>query len=89
MQDVLEPQELEALLNASHRPNYVGMVLAEIVRAAELNDSEVFLMEANLSFFMDAVGGCERIFKTPIPLSYSREPLLLIFQNPEGRGAVA
>ena len=29
-------------------------------------------MDASLTFFTDAVGGCERILRTPIPLSYTR-----------------
>ena len=29
-------------------------------------------MDENLTFFADAVGACERILKTPIPLSYTR-----------------
>ncbi len=29
-------------------------------------------MDENLTFFLDAVGACERILKTPIPLSYTR-----------------
>lgn len=29
-------------------------------------------IDQNLTFLADAIGGCERIFKTPIPLSYTR-----------------
>ena len=60
-------------MRSSHRPNYVTRVIAEIINTAKLTDSEVFLMDTNLSFFMDAAGGCERIFKTPIPLSWTSE----------------
>ena len=30
-------------------------------------------MDLNLSSFADAVGLCERILRTPIPLSYTRQ----------------
>ncbi len=29
-------------------------------------------MDESLTFFTDAVGACERILRTPIPLSYTR-----------------
>lgn len=29
-------------------------------------------MDENVTFFSDAVGACERILKSPIPLSYTR-----------------
>lgn len=29
-------------------------------------------MDLNLTAFEDVLGGCERIYKTPIPLSYTR-----------------
>lgn len=33
---------------------------------------QVYRMDENLTFFADSVGACERILKTPIPLSYTR-----------------
>lgn len=71
VQHILNEREVEALIRSSHRPNYVTRMIAEIIDTAKLTDSEVFLMDTNLSFFMDAAGGCERIFKTPIPLSWT------------------
>ena len=29
-------------------------------------------MDVNLTAFEDVLGGCERIYKTPIPVSYTR-----------------
>lgn len=29
-------------------------------------------MDMNLTAFEDVLGGCERIYKTPIPVSYTR-----------------
>lgn len=78
VQHILNERELKALLASSHRPNYVTRMIAEIINTAKLTESEVFLMDTNLSFFMDAAGGCERIFKTPIPLSWTSEVLARI-----------
>lgn len=72
LKNILLKDELDALMTAKHRPNYVTRVLAEIINASKLSEREVFLMDANLTSFMDATGGCERIFKTPIPLSWTR-----------------
>lgn len=73
MQHILLEDELDALLKSQHRPNYVARMLAEIIKSAALTPQESWLMDANLSIFADTTGGCERIFKTPIPLSWTRE----------------
>lgn len=50
-------------------------MMAEVIYTAKLTDTESFLMDANITSFADATGGCERIFKTPIPLSWTSEAL--------------
>jgi predicted membrane chloride channel (bestrophin family) len=72
LEGVLLPDELEKLLSCTHRPNYVARVLGVIVRNAQIPDPNVFRMGENITFFADACGACERIFKTPIPLSWTR-----------------
>ena len=47
-------------------------MLSEIVRAGSLPPTAMLAMDANLTAFADVVGTCERILKTPIPLSYTR-----------------
>jgi Bestrophin, RFP-TM, chloride channel len=42
-----------------------------------LSFSQVYRMDENLTYFADVVGACERILKTPIPLSYTRYVSLL------------
>lgn len=73
VQDVLPPHELNALLESEHRPNYVARVISEVIRAAEMQGTQIFIMDGNMTFFSDAVGKCERILSTPIPLSWTRE----------------
>ena len=72
MQDVLQPEELRTLLATKHRPNYVLQILSELVESSCIVSPERFRMDQNITFFMDAQGVCERILKTPIPLSYTR-----------------
>ncbi|KAL4855747.1 Type-1 glutamine synthetase 1 [Chlorella vulgaris] len=61
-------------------------VLTAIIRAAQLPGPQVdprdaqanvkasaaFRMDENLTQYSDVTGGCERILRTPVPLSYSR-----------------
>ncbi|PRW33726.1 UPF0187 chloroplastic [Chlorella sorokiniana] len=86
LKDTLKPEELEALLASTHRPNYVVQVLTAIIKTAQLpaavtnnRDSTgcvpagaAYRMDENLTVFADVTGGCERILRTPIPLSYTR-----------------
>lgn len=69
---ILEPGEVECVLNSQHRPNYVLQVMAEVITKCEVNPWEKIRMDDNLTQFHDNVGACERIFKTPIPLAYTR-----------------
>ena len=72
MQAVLQPEELALLLASKHKPNYVLQILSELVESSCIVSPERFRMDQNITFFMDAQGACERILKTPIPLSYTR-----------------
>lgn len=68
----LEPSELENVMSSKHRPNYVLQVMSEVISHCELTQWEKMTMDANITEFHDNVGACERIFKTPIPLAYTR-----------------
>ena len=57
---------------SKHRPNFVLGMLSELVACFSLPRPERFRMDANITFFHDCHGKCERILKTPIPLSYTR-----------------
>ncbi|KAK9838098.1 hypothetical protein WJX81_001298 [Elliptochloris bilobata] len=72
LQDVLPAEERAALLAAQHRPNTALQVMSQLVAAASLRETQATRMDENLTFFADSVGACERILKTPIPLSYTR-----------------
>jgi predicted membrane chloride channel (bestrophin family) len=69
---VLTEGELAELLAARHRPSFALSVLTELGAAAPLRESHRIRLDENLTWFEDAVGTCERILQTPIPLSYTR-----------------
>ena len=72
LKDILLPHELESLLQSTHRPNYCLQVLSELVKEANCGTAATMRMDDNLTSFEDCLGGCERILKTPVPLSYTR-----------------
>ena len=72
IEDVLTPAEADMLLSARHRPSFALSVLTELGAAAPLRESHRIRFDENLTYFEDAVGTCERILTTPIPLSYTR-----------------
>lgn len=72
LEGVLTPEEISQLLAAHHRPSFALSVLTEIGAAAPLRESHRIRLDENLTYFEDAVGTCERILRTPIPLSYTR-----------------
>eukprot|EP00897_Mesotaenium_endlicherianum_P005165 jgi/Mesen1/4677/ME000241S03715 len=68
----LTAPEINAIMEAKHRPNYVLLMAADILAACHIHPSARINMDQNLTVFADVLGGCERIYKTPIPLSYTR-----------------
>ena len=60
---------------AGHRPTYVTLVLAGILRMAHEGmgmDNMAFLqVDRERMALIDHIGGCERILKTPMPASYT------------------
>jgi len=47
-------------------------VISEIINKCRVGEYERVAMDTNLTQFHDNVGACERIFKTPIPVAYTR-----------------
>jgi len=72
LQDILTADELEMALKEVHVPCHILHVIAEVVRRAEISEMRTTAMDENITFFHDVLGKCERIFKTPIPQSYTR-----------------
>ncbi len=58
-----------------HEPNYlIGQLFARLHalrRAGHFTETELLLLNPELTIFSDIVGACERIRNTPIPYSYS------------------
>lgn len=69
---LLETAELEAVLKAPHSCNYVLQMMSEIVHDSKMQEMEKASMDQNITQLHESLGNCERIFGTPLPLSYTR-----------------
>jgi len=70
--ELLGAEEAEYVLSADHRTLRLVQELSNVLQRAKLTPMQLARMDSNISFFCDAIGVCERIFKTPIPLFYTR-----------------
>lgn len=74
----IQPEDLECVVQAPHGPVYVLTAMTCQLQALQrghcdsITGFELSRMDEGISALHDAVGGCERIFRTPIPLSYTR-----------------
>jgi putative membrane protein len=72
----LTPAERAILEPAACRPNVCAMWitarLAAFASAGQLTEQRLAAMDANLTAMADALGGAERILKTPIPFAYAQ-----------------
>ena len=73
---LLPDEELRSFSSAVHRPVYAMQVLSMVVQHMSYTvphcGPAVGNMDLNLTALEDVTGTCERILKTPIPLSYTR-----------------
>jgi predicted membrane chloride channel (bestrophin family) len=73
LQGVLPPHELQALLDSTHHPIYTLQCLVAGIAGSGVSDILKSKMDEELTAMEDCVGGCERLLRTPIPLSYTRQ----------------
>ncbi|KAH9331332.1 hypothetical protein KI387_003440, partial [Taxus chinensis] len=78
---LLSKQDLALVLSSHHRPNCIIQFLsASIAHDLRLDDSKKRILDCHISEFNEAVSVCERLIRTPIPLSYTRlTSRLLVF----------
>lgn len=71
-QSLIGSVETEKLLAATHRPCQALADLASVIRRANLDPHARRSFDVTLENFSNQLGACERIFKTPLPLVYTR-----------------
>mmetsp|Transcript_30234 Transcript_30234/g.65286 ORF Transcript_30234/g.65286 Transcript_30234/m.65286 type:complete len:531 (-) Transcript_30234:10-1602(-) len=68
----LAPEQAEALIGATHRPNRALFDLSVAIEQLPMHFVRKNAINNNLSIFEDTLGGCERLLSSPVPLFYSR-----------------
>ncbi|GIL73889.1 hypothetical protein Vretimale_5022 [Volvox reticuliferus] len=69
---ILTAEEVDWLCGWSNGPLGAGTALGQLVVAAELPEQLEAEMQKQVELYTNCAGGCERIFKTPIPPAYAR-----------------
>eukprot|EP00638_Chattonella_subsalsa_P014630 CAMPEP_0117821524 /NCGR_PEP_ID=MMETSP0949-20121206/3115_1 /TAXON_ID=44440 /ORGANISM="Chattonella subsalsa, Strain CCMP2191" /LENGTH=307 /DNA_ID=CAMNT_0005660687 /DNA_START=673 /DNA_END=1597 /DNA_ORIENTATION=+ len=70
--ELLGADEAERIMEAKHRPLRVVQDLSMLLRRCQLSPMQLLCLDKCVAFYCDSIGVCERIFKTPIPLVYTR-----------------
>ncbi|GLJ16443.1 hypothetical protein SUGI_0279800 [Cryptomeria japonica] len=77
---LLSKEDLALVLSSHHRPNCIIQFLSESLMYLPLDDSKKQVLDSHISEFNEAVSVCERLIRSPIPLSYTRlTSRLLVF----------
>ena len=66
------PRHADAILASKNRPTFVANLITATVGRANLDPMDRAQMDQNTNKLVDQLGACERIFKSPIPLVYTR-----------------
>jgi predicted membrane chloride channel (bestrophin family) len=66
------PEEVDGYMGSANKQCYALQQLAQTVRKSNLDGRDRARLDSTLSALCDDVGACERIFKTPIPIIYTR-----------------
>ncbi|EFJ41045.1 hypothetical protein VOLCADRAFT_121660 [Volvox carteri f. nagariensis] len=79
LKNILTPAELEMLAKSQHRPVRAIHAISQIIQSVPMSSIHQMQMSNNLTFFHDVLGGCERLLRAPIPVSYTRHTARFLF----------
>ncbi|WP_394845808.1 bestrophin family protein [Pendulispora brunnea] len=71
---ILEPKKARAPVVAS----FLSKRIEDLARRGVLAPHHVLLLDPNITALLDALGGCERIVRTPIPFAYAQHIKLAV-----------
>jgi len=71
---LLEPKKVRAPVVAA----FISKRIEELVRRGALAPHHVLLLDPNVTALVDALGGCERIVRTPMPFAYAQHIKLAV-----------
>ena len=65
-------RQVDACMAAKNRPMFCLSAISHNIRQAELDPMSRARMDQSVATLVDLTGACERIFKSPVPLVYTR-----------------
>eukprot|EP00955_Chlamydomonas_euryale_P075496 362342-Chlamydomonas_euryale.AAC.11 len=77
--DWLSDKELRALEDAPHKPVMAIHALSQVVMNSKMDSIEKTTLGTNITQYHDILGGCERLLRAPIPVSYTRHTARFLF----------
>jgi putative membrane protein len=81
--EMVTPEEFNKLQGMNNPPLEVAFWIADYLQKChdhgQLNTYQLAAMVVKIDYLVDALGGCERILKTPIPLAYTIHLQQLLF----------
>lgn len=69
---LMSPTQADATMRASNRPMFCLSAMSATLRKANLDPMQAARIDSTISILVDLTGANERIFKSPIPLVYTR-----------------
>lgn len=79
LRHVLSPAELSIIMSSQHKPVKAIHAISEIINSVPMSPAYQLMMSQNLTYFHDVLGGCERLLRAPIPVSYTRKTSRFLF----------
>jgi len=70
--DLITAEQVEACMAAKNRPMFCISAMSANLREADLEPMDRARIDQTISTLVDLTGACERIFKSPVPLVYTR-----------------
>eukprot|EP00908_Phaeocystis_cordata_P025871 Transcript_8349.p1 GENE.Transcript_8349~~Transcript_8349.p1 ORF type:complete len:488 (-),score=199.32 Transcript_8349:1456-2919(-) len=71
-QGLIPAAQLDAMMAAANRPCFALSAMSATMRKADIDPMHSSRMDSTFSILLDITGANERIFKSPIPLVYTR-----------------
>ncbi|MCO5613325.1 hypothetical protein L7F22_067601 [Adiantum nelumboides] len=72
LQRLLQYEDLAFVLSSRHKPNCLIQLISQALNLLQLENSDRILLEDHVRQYVASVSVCERLIRTPIPLSYTR-----------------
>jgi len=71
-QGLIPKEQVEATMAAKNRAMFCTQLMSESLRNADIDVNDRVRIDRTIGILVDITGACERIFKSPIPLLYSK-----------------